>query len=226
MEQSDVSSNNEKIREKDILALLILMEQGVIENQKLLGELEIRSADLEDPKSAERYRRALEEKGVIESYPAKINWKKVGYPTEFVIVTTAGKRDILLEIERECEAAVEGGEEQNRSNMLVISLGKEDKVILKDVIISGESPAAIISGIATDDGAAMIYANFYLPKKFPGVDTNLLIVNRSAIKDFDFQDKFIESIIPFLFDDEADIEKYMEKYEKEFMRIAFKDNEK
>ena len=78
--------------------------------------------------------------------------------------------------------------------------------------------------MATDDGAAMMYSNLYLPKKFPGVDTNLLIVNRSAIKDFDFQDRFIELMIPFLFDNKADVEKYMEKYEKEFMKIAFKNN--
>ena len=101
--------------------------------------------------------------------------------------------------------------------MFVIPINEEgDKIILKDVLFCGEKPIAIISGIATNDWAATAYADFYLPKRFPGIDTNLLIIKRSSIRDFEFQDKFIESIIPVIFNEYEDIEEYMERYEKEF----------
>ena len=213
---SKVLSNNEEITEKDILTLMVLMEQGRIANPKLLKELNLRGADLRAPESAGHYRRKLEKMGVLEGYPAKINWKKVGYPTEFVVIATADKKDMLLEIERGHIAGIKEYKEHTGANILVIPLGeKGEKIILRDVLFGGEKPMAIISGVATDDWAATTYADFYLPKSFPGIKTTLLIIQRSSIRDFEFQDELIESLTTVLFS-AGELEKYKKKIRRRF----------
>lgn len=209
-------SNNEKLTENDILSLLILMKKGRISNPKLLEELNLKGSELKTPESAGHHRRKLEKMGVIEGYPAKINWKKAGFPTEFVVTVTAYKKEVLLEIQKGHVAAVKEYRKQTSSDIFIIPISdKGDKIILKDVLFGGDKPIAIISGMATDDGAAMMYADFYLPKRYPGVDTTLLIIKRSTIRDFEFQDEFIESLAEMIFH-EGEIDMHRNIFKKEF----------
>ena len=70
MDISKVLSNNEKLTEKDMLALLALIDQGRMPNPKLLKGLKMRGSDLKTPESAGFYRKKLEDRGVIEGYQA------------------------------------------------------------------------------------------------------------------------------------------------------------
>jgi len=211
-----ILSNNEEITEKEILTLLVLMKKGKISNPELMDELNLTGADLKSSGSAGNYRKKLEKMGVIEHYSAKINWSKIGYPTSFFVVLTSYKKETLIEIERVHIAGIKKYKEKTGLGIFVVPINnKGDKVILKDVIYGGEKPLVILSGIATDNWAATIFANFYLPKRFPGIDITLLIVQRSSIRDFEFQEESIESIATVLFNDKADINEYMDKYEKE-----------
>lgn len=213
---SCVLSNNKELTEKDILTLLVLMKQGRITNPQLLEELNLRGANLSDPNSAAHYRKKLEKMGIVEGYTAKINWEKIGYSTEFIAILTSANKNLLLEIEKGHIAAVKEYREQTGSSILVIPVSDDgEKVILKDILFGGEKPMAIVLGIATDDWAATAYANFYVPKRFPGIDVNLLIISRSGIRNFEFQDKFLESIIPVLFN-EGEIEAYRDAFKKGF----------
>ncbi|ODS41013.1 hypothetical protein BEH94_02755 [Candidatus Altiarchaeales archaeon WOR_SM1_SCG] len=222
-----ILSNNKELTEKDILTLLVLMKQGRITNPQLLEELNLKGANLSDPNSAAHYRKKLEKLGVVEGYHAKINWTKVGYPTEFIAVATSNKNDILLDIERGHIAAVKEYRKETGSSMLVIPVGDNgEKVILKDVIFGGEKPIAVITGIATDDWAATAYANFYLPKRYPGIDVLMLLVKRSGIREFEFQDKFLESIIPVLFKGKEELEECMAMFKKGFRWDLLKHTEK
>ena len=211
-----ILSNNKELTEKDILTLLVLMKQGRITSHKLLEELNLRGANLSDPNSAAHYRKKLEKMGIVEGYTAKINWEKLGYPTEFIVIATSNTKDRLLGIEKVHIAAIEEYREQIDTNIFVIPITeKGDKIILKNVLFCGEKPIAIISGVANDNKVAVMYSNFYLPKRYPGIDTTLLIIQSSSIRDFEFKDKSIESLIPVLFS-EGEINKYREEFKKEF----------
>ena len=213
---SRLLSNDEKITEKDVLTLLVLMEKGRIPNPKLLKELNLGGTDLNAPESAGHYRRRLERGGVIKGYPTKVNWKKIGYPTEFVVIMTSDNNELLLEFEKAHLGGLEEYRQQTGACIFVIPLSeKGDKIILKDVVRGGEKPTAIIFGVATGDWAATMFAEFYLPKRYPGADITLLIIQRASIRNFNFQDELIESLIHVLFD-EGEIKKYEAIFEKEF----------
>lgn len=213
---SKVLSSNKEITENDVLALIILMEEGRIQNPTLMKKLNLRRVGANTPETAGYYRRKLEKMGIIEGYPAKINWEKIGYPTEFVVIATSQNKKGVLEIEKRHIAVVKWYKEVTGASIGVIPLSeKGDKVILKDVLFCGQKPMAVITGMATDDGAAMMYADLYLPKLYPGIDTARLIIKRSSIRDFEFQDELIESVKEVLFD-EGEIERYREAFRKEF----------
>ncbi len=213
----EILSDNKELIERDILTLLVLMKHGKITNPKLLEELNLIGANLKDSSSVVHYKKKLEKLGIVEKYGVKVNWAKLGYPTEFIVIATSNNKNLLLEIERGHIAGIKQYRKKTGASIFVIPLNEDgEKIILRDVFFGGEKPSAIISGLATDDGAARIYANIYLTNKFPGIETALFKIDRSSIRDFEFQDKFIESITPVLFDDDVSIEKYMTAYEKGF----------
>jgi len=219
---NEILSSKKELTEKDILTLLVLMKHGRITNPKLLEKLNLMGANLSDPNSVAHHRKKLEKVGVIERYCARINWVKLGYPTEFVVIITADNKGTIFEIEKSHIAAVEEYREQTGANVLIIPINEEgDKIILRDVLYGGEKPISFIHGRATNDGAAMMYADFYLPKRFPKASITLLIIQRSSIKEFEFQDETIKSLRDMIFS-EGEIDEYREKFKKEFRWDLFK----
>lgn len=207
-------SNNEKLTSNDILTLLILKEKGKITNPKLLKELNNLGSCVTVPESAGHYRRKLERMGVIEGYPAKINWKKVGYNNEFVILLTANDKETIFEIQKKNMSDFKDYRNQTGANIIIVPFSKRDKVILKEVLYSDKM--IIIYGIATDEWAAMMFGGFYLPKKYPGINTNLLVLYNSVITNFELQEESIKSIIPLFYDKDVNIKEQIEMFKKEF----------
>ena len=165
---------------------------------------------------------------MIEGYPAKINWEKVGYPTEFVVIITATTNgDVMREIERRHIAACEEYREKTGASSTFVIPVSEDggKVILKDVMRGGEMPVAIVTGVASDNWAAKMFAEYYLSDRYPGIDTTLLIIQRSSIRNFEFQDEFIKAVIPMIFNN-GGTEAYRDAFREEFRWYLLKPNNK
>lgn len=209
-----VLSNNKKLKYNDVVTLLVLREKGKITNPELLSEMTRMGSNLSTPESAGYCRRKLEKMNVIEGYPARINWKNVGYSSEFIILVTANSRDTVSEIKEGTTEDVKKYREQTGASIMVVNFSKKDKVILKDVLCSDKM--VIVSGIATSEWAAMIFGGFYLPKRYPGINTTMLVSYENVIRDFEFQEDSFKSITPVFYDKDIDIKKQIDLFKKEF----------
>lgn len=81
--------------ETDMFILLALLTDSKITN----GEL-ARMLKFKDGNSVAYHTRTMQEKGMIDRYTIVPNWKRVGLPTEFIILAEAENEEQLLEIEK------------------------------------------------------------------------------------------------------------------------------
>jgi len=121
-------------------------------------------------------------------------------PVVFSDVLKANEIDTIYDLERLHIARVRDYMEKAGSTIYAIKLNKKgDKVIIKDFGICSDMPMASVTGLASDELAATIFSDFYLPREFPGIKTDLLILKHSSISDFEFEDDYFKTRSKMLF---------------------------
>ena len=184
---SDFSSLNET----DMHILLTLMENGKITNAGLARILEFK-----DGNSAAYHTRAMQKDGVIERYTIVPDWKKIGFPTEFIVLAEAENEEQLFEIEKKHIISVD--EYASERGDIVVTPTISGCVILQNVYhCFGDKTMAILIGRATSDQDAAVYCKNYLVGRYPDIKVSLLMNKYKTISDFYIDERAIQKLKGF-----------------------------
>lgn len=175
---ANILSEVSHLDETDMFILIALLADSKITHAELAKIMKFK-----DGNSVAYHTRTMEKEDIIERYTIIPNWKRVGLPTEFIILAEAQNEEQLLEIERKHimmtdEFAAKHG---NIAAIPMIS----GCVLLQDVYhCYGDRVMGIIKGRASSDQDAAVYCKNYLVSKYPGIKVSLLINKYKTISDF------------------------------------------
>lgn len=171
---SDVSHLNET----DMFILLTLLENSKMTNAELAKLL-----DFKDGNSAAYHTRTMQKEGIFERFTIVPNWKRVGLPTEFIILAEAEDEAQLLEIEK--KHVIMADEYASTQGDIVVTPTISGCVVLRDVYhCFGDKTMAVITGRATSDQDAAVYCKNYLVSRYPDIKVSLLINKYRTVSDF------------------------------------------
>lgn len=189
MTKSSIVKNlMDKLSEKQALTLIELIRDGRVTDAKLMESLK-----LGDATSAGYHRKILEKDGVIEGYRAEIDWRKLGYLTEFIILCEGKGSRSLYEMERNYINSI--GDYLKDEGDILISPTTTGRVIIRDVFYCfGEKAMTVIRGIATSDHDVIEYSRQHL-LKYPDIETTTLTMKSKCkvIKNFFIQKDCLEA---------------------------------
>jgi DNA-binding Lrp family transcriptional regulator len=190
IKESDVvlKDLSEDLTEKDIITIISLMRNGRLKDEELMGIL-----GAKNPNSAAYYRKKLEEKGIIKRYTAEINWSKIGYKTEFLILAEGSDTRSFDDIERDYIFGLV--EYLDKIGDIIITPAGLGKVILSGTYnCFGEKSMVLIHGYATSDQDAITYSRGYLTSRYPGIKTTIVTVKYSSVLNSFIQKEIVNVI--------------------------------
>lgn len=178
------------LTQKESKALIELMKNPKITDRELASVLGVKS-----PNGARRYRKKLEEKGVIEP-KIVLRPEKIGFPIEFLVTVTAETKKAALETLKTHFMRVSKYLE-SVGEMVILTMGN-GKVLIKEVLALEEPPTGLIIGRATDLRAAHTYVDIYMPDVFSGIETDFKLIHSTTIRDYLIDIKELENFFSFL----------------------------
>ncbi|MBW6518923.1 MAG: winged helix-turn-helix transcriptional regulator [ANME-2 cluster archaeon] len=177
--------------ETDIFILLSLMADSKITNNELAKVM-----DYKDGNSVAYHIRTMQKDGIIDKFTVTPNWKRMGLPTEFIILAEAENEEQLLEIEK-LHIKIVDEYLSKQGDMVVIPM-ITGCVLLENVYhCFGDRTMAVIEGRATSDQDAAVYSKNYLVNRYPNVKVSLLINKYKTIGDFFIHKHTIEKLKEF-----------------------------
>ncbi|MCZ7400227.1 MAG: hypothetical protein O8C62_11245 [Candidatus Methanoperedens sp.] len=179
------------LNETDMFILLTLLADSKITNAELAKILKFK-----DGNSAAYHTRTMQQNGIIDRYTIVPNWKRVGLATEFIILAEAENEEQLLEIEK--KHVIMADEYASEQGDIVVTPMISGCVVLKDVYkCYGDKNMAVITGRATSDQDAAVYAKNYLVTRYPDIKISMLISKYKTISDFFINKNAVEKLKEF-----------------------------
>ncbi len=179
------------LNETDMFILLTLLADSKITNAELAKILKFK-----DGNSAAYHTRTMQQEGIIDRYTIVPNWKRVGLATEFIILAEAENEEQLLEIEK--KHVIMADEYASEQGDIVVTPMISGCVVLKDVYkCYGDKNMAVITGRATSDQDAAVYAKNYLVIRYPDIKISMLISKYKTISDFFINKNAVEKLKEF-----------------------------
>jgi len=179
---AQIISEVSHLDETDMFILLTLLADSKMTNAELAKIL-----DFKDGNSVAYHTRTMQQEGVIDRYTIVPNWKRVGLPTEFIILAEAESEEQLLEIEK--RHIIMTDEYASKQGDIVVTPTISGCVILQDVYqCYGDRIMGVIIGRATSDQDAAVYCKNYLVGRYPNIKVSLLINKYRTVSNF-FIDK-------------------------------------
>jgi DNA-binding Lrp family transcriptional regulator len=166
------------------------MKNPKITDRELAVALGVKS-----PNGARRYRKKLEEKGVIKPKMV-LSPEKIGFPIEFLVTVTAESKKTALEALKTHLLRVSKYLE-SIGEMVILTMGN-GKVLIKEVLTLEEPPTGLIIARATDLRAAHTYVDIYMPDVYSGIETDFKLIHSSTIRDYLIDTKELENFFSFL----------------------------
>ncbi|MFQ6105878.1 MAG: hypothetical protein ACE5NL_02280, partial [Candidatus Hydrothermarchaeaceae archaeon] len=185
-ELKNVENIAPKLDRRKAVVVAGVMRDGRVSDVEFMKPMGLKSAN-----AASYYRKDLEKKGIIEGYVAVIDWKKLGYPTEFMVLLEGGDTQTSFDVEKEFIAALE--EYAKKKGSIFILPSGNGRVIIKDIFTCfGERPMTLIMGHATSDHDAIIYSRYYVAEKFVNAKTTFLLIKGKGIENFFINRAYID----------------------------------
>lgn len=179
---AQIISEVSRLDETDMFILLELLQDSKMTNAELAKIM-----NFKDGNSVAYHTRTMQEDGMIDRYTIVPNWKRIGLPTEFIILAEAENEEQLLEIEK--IHLIMTDEYASKKGDIAVIPTISGCVILQNVYhCFGDKTMAIIVGRATSDQDAAVYSKNYLVKRYPNIKVSLLMNKYKTISDF-FIDK-------------------------------------
>ncbi len=201
-----------ELKTRKSIVLTSILRNGRISDSDLMEPLELKSAN-----AASYYRKDLESQGIIKGYTAIIDWKKLGYPTEFLVIIEGKDMDANFNVEKEIVASLEDYEKKN-GDMFILPSGN-GRVIIGDIMTCfGERPMTVIQGHATSQHDAIIYSQYYVSDKFTDTKITFLLIKGKGIHNFFINKEYI-NFMKGSFKEDKDLE-LPDEFKKRFPSLS------
>lgn len=197
---------------KKAMVLASVIENGRVTDAELAVPLKLKSAT-----AASYYRKDLEKQGIIKGYTAIVDWRKLGYPTEFIVLVEGESAEANVDIEKEFVTSLEYYL-RKKGEVFILPSGN-GRVIISDILACfGERPMSVIVGHATSDQDAIVYSRYYVAEKFTNAKTTFLLVKGREIQNFFIQGDYL-NLMKGVFKEDKTIE-LPEEFKKRFPSLA------
>lgn len=197
---------------KKATVLASVLENGRVGDAELAEPLKVKSAT-----AAAYYRKDLENQGIVKGYTAIVDWRKLGYPTEFIVLLEGESTEANVDIDKEFTASLE--EYSKKKGEVFVLPSGNGRVIISDILACfGERPLTVILGHATSDQDAIVYSRYYVAEKFTSAKTTFLLVKGRQIQNFFIQRDYID-FMKGSFKEDKTI-KLPEEFKKRFPSLA------
>ncbi|MEK6977114.1 MAG: Lrp/AsnC family transcriptional regulator [Candidatus Hydrothermarchaeota archaeon] len=173
------------LNRKKAITLLKVLEDGRVADSDLMGALGLRSAN-----SASYYRKDLEEQGIIKGYTAVIDWRKLGYSTEFLVLMEGRDMESNFNLEKELVASLEDYAKEN-GDVFILPSGNGRVVVSSIITCFGERPMTVLLGHATSEQDAIVFSRYYIAEKFTDARTTFLLVKGKGVDNYRIQKDYI-----------------------------------
>jgi DNA-binding Lrp family transcriptional regulator len=153
---------------KELTILLSLLENGKMSNVELAERL-----GLNDGNAAAYHVKLLAKRGILTRYTVQIDWKKLGFPADFVIIAESDEKAELLALERHLIQLQEYYLERLGDVLLLPT--PSGCVLLRDIShCYGDKTMVILTGSGTSELDVAFFRENYLARAFGGVRTTLM----------------------------------------------------
>ncbi|MGA7076310.1 MAG: winged helix-turn-helix transcriptional regulator [Halobacteriota archaeon] len=154
--------------EKELIILLSLLGNGKTSNVRLAERL-----GLSDGNAAAYHIKLLAKRAVLTRYTVQIDWKKIGFPADFVIIAESDEKRALLALERHL-TLLQDYYQKRFGNVLLLPT-PSGCVLLRDIShCYGDKTMVIMAGSGTSDLDIAFFRENYLARAFEGIRTTLM----------------------------------------------------
>jgi DNA-binding Lrp family transcriptional regulator len=176
------------VDEKELVILLSLLGNGKTSNVRLAERL-----GLSDGNAAAYHIKLLAKREVLKRYTVQIDWKKIGFLVDFVIIAESDEKAKLLALERRL-ILLQDYYQKRLGNVLLLPT-PSGCVLLRDVShCYGEKTMVIIAGSGTSDLDIAFFRENYLARAFEGIRTTLMTTRYRTIDNWVVQKGAIDTL--------------------------------
>jgi DNA-binding Lrp family transcriptional regulator len=173
---------------KELIILLSLLGNGKTSNVKLAERL-----GLNDGNAAAYHVKLLVKRGVLTRYTVQIDWRKIGFPADFVIIAESDEKAELLALERRL-IQLQEYYRQHLGNVLLLPT-PSGCVLLRDIShCYGDKTMVIITGSGTSDLDVAFFRENYLARAFEGIRTTLMTTRYRTVDNWVVQRDALDTL--------------------------------
>ena len=176
------------IDEKDLIILLSLLASAKTSNVELAERL-----GLSDGNAAAYHIKRLRTRAVLTRYTIQIDWQKIGFPADFVILAESDEKAALLALERYL-ILLQDYYQEHFGNVLLLPTSS-GYVLLRDIShCYGDKTMLVITGSGTRDLDIAFFRENYITRAFEGIRTTLMTTRYRTVDNFVIQSDALDTL--------------------------------
>ncbi|MGB9371702.1 MAG: winged helix-turn-helix transcriptional regulator [Halobacteriota archaeon] len=174
--------------EKELTILLSLLGNAKTSNAELAERL-----GLSDGNAAAYHIKRLKTRAVLTRYTIQIDWRKIGFPADFVILAESDEKAALLALERHLVLLQDYYEKHfGYVPLLPTSSGY---VLLRDISYCyGDKTMLVVAGSATSDLDIAFFRENYITRALEGIRTTLMTTRYRSVDNFVIQSSVLDTL--------------------------------
>ncbi|MFZ0010703.1 MAG: winged helix-turn-helix transcriptional regulator [Halobacteriota archaeon] len=174
--------------EKELIILLSLLGNAKTSNAELAERL-----GLSDGNAAAYHIKRLKTRAVLTRYTIQIDWRKVGFPADFVILAESDEKAALLALEKHF-ILLEDYYEKHFGNVLLLPTSS-GYVLLRDIShCYGDKTMLVVAGSGTSDLDIAFFRENYISRAFEGIRTTLMTTRYRTVDNFVIQRDALDTL--------------------------------
>jgi len=185
---AEVLEDKIALDKKDLIILLSLLGNSKTSNVELAERL-----GLNDGNAAAYHVKLLAKRGVLTRYTVQIDWKKIGFSADFVIIAESDEKTELLALERYL-IQLQEYYQKHLGNVLLLPT-PSGCVLLRDISqCYGDKTMVIIAGSGTSDLDIAFFRENYLARPFEGIRTTLMTTRYRTVDNWAVQKNVLDTL--------------------------------
>jgi DNA-binding Lrp family transcriptional regulator len=174
--------------EKELIILLSLLEDGKTSNVELAERL-----GLSDGNAAAYHIKRLKTRAVLTRHTIQIDWRKVGFAADFIIIAESDEKAALIALERHL-VLLQDYYEKHFGNVLLLPTSS-GYVLLRDISYCyGDKTMLVVAGSATSDLDIAFFRENYITRAFEGIRTTLMTTRYRSVDNFVVQNSVLDTL--------------------------------
>jgi DNA-binding Lrp family transcriptional regulator len=174
--------------EKELIILLSLLGNAKTSNVELAERLGLR-----DGNAAAYHIKLLKKRAVLTRYTVQIDWHKIGFPADFVILAESDEPAALLALERHL-ILLQDYYQGHFGNVLLLPT-PSGCVLLRDIShCYGDKTMLVITGSGTSDLDIAFFRENYIARAFADIRTTLMTTRYRTVDNFVIQSDALDTL--------------------------------